>query len=286
VVKAARPGASSDNASVPEPSDLAAVKLGQQRTWSEGDFAMVATIHQGVSENLCEAVDVSPGERVLDVACGSGNTAIAAARRFTEVVGVDYVPALLDRGRQRAAAEQLQIEFREGDVEALPFPDAGFDVVLSTFGAMFAPDQPKAAAEVLRVCRPGGRIGMTNWTPDGFTGQMFKIVASHAPPPARIDPPPLWGTEDRLRELFGDELSSLRVEERQAIWRFRSPEHWVDYFRTYFGPTKVAFARVGHEGEQALVDDLLALIDRFNRAAPGEAMVCPSTFLEVVATRA
>jgi SAM-dependent methyltransferase len=271
---------------VTEPANLAAVKQSQQRTWSEGDFAMVATIHQGVSENLCEAVDVSPGERVLDVACGSGNTAIAAARRFTEVVGVDYVPALLDRGRQRAAAEQLQIAFREGDVEALPFPDAGFDVVLSTFGAMFAPDQRKAAAELLRVCRPGGRIGMTNWTPDGFTGQMFKIVASHAPPPTGIDPPPLWGIEDRVRELFGDEISSLRVEERQAIWRFRSPEHWVEYFRTYFGPTKVAFARVGPEGKHALADDLLALIDRFNRAGPGEAMVCPSTFLEVIATRA
>ena len=269
-----------------EPANLAAVKQSQQRTWSEGDFAMVATIHQGVSENLCEAVDVSPGERVLDVACGSGNTAIAAARRFTEVVGVDYVPALLVRGRQRAAAEQLQIAFREGDVEALPFPDAGFDVVLSTFGAMFAPDQRKAAAELLRVCRPGGRIGMTNWTPDGFTGQMFKIVASHAPPPTRIDPPPLWGIEDRVRELFGDEISSLRVEEREAIWRFRSPEHWVEYFRTYFGPTKVAFARVGPEGKQALADDLLALIDRFNRAGAGEAMVCPSTFLEVIATRA
>jgi SAM-dependent methyltransferase len=271
---------------VADTSDLAVVKQGQQRTWSEGDFAMVATIHQVVSENLCETVEVSPGERVLDVGCGSGNTTIAAARRFTEVVGVDYVPALLERGRRRAAAEQLQVEFREGDAEALPFPDAGFDVVLSTFGAMFAPDQHKAAAELLRVCRAGGRIGMTNWTPDGFTGQMFKIVASHAPPPSRIDPPPLWGTEDRLRELFGDEISSLRVEERQAIWRFRSPEHWVEYFRTYFGPTKVAFARVGPEGEQALVDDLLALIERFNRAGPAGAMACPSTFLEVVATRA
>ena len=265
--------------------DLATVKQAQQRTWSEGDFAMVATILQLVSENVCEAVDVAPGERVLDVASGSGNTAIAASRRFAEPVGIDYVPALLDRGRERAAAERLEIDFREGDAEALPFEDASFDVVLSTFGAMFAPDQPKAAAELLRVCRPGGRIGMANWTPDGFIGQMFSVVATHAPPPVKLDPPPLWGTEARLRELFGAGVSALEVQERTAHIRFRSPEHWLEYYRTWFGPTKVAFARVGPEGAQALAGDLLALAERFDRSA-GDAMVCASTYLEVVATRA
>jgi SAM-dependent methyltransferase len=239
--------------------DLATVKQAQQRTWSEGDFAMVATITQVVSEKLCEAVDVAPGERVLDVACGSGNTAIAAGR--------------------------LEIDFREGDAEALPLEDASFDVVLSTFGAMFAPDQPKAAAELLRVCRPGGRIGMANWTPDGFIGQMFSVVATHAPPPVELDPPPLWGTEARVCDLFGAGVSALEVQERTAHIRFRSPEHWLEYYRTWFGPTKVAFARVGPEGAQALAGDLLALAERFDRSA-GDAMVCPATYLEVAATRA
>ena len=265
--------------------DLSVVKQVQQHIWSEGDFAMVGTMFQGVSENLCEAVDVWPGQRVLDVACGSGNTTIAAGRRFADCVGVDYVPALLERARERAAAERLEVEFREGDAEALPFADASFDVVLSTFGAMFAPDQARTASEMLRVTRAGGRIGMANWTPEGFVGQMFAIVAKHAPPPVKLDPPPLWGTEARLRELFAGGVSALEVHERVGTMRFHTPEDWLQYFRTWFGPTKVAFARVGSEGEQALADDLLGLVDRLNRGAGG-VMVCPSTYLEVVATRA
>ena len=265
--------------------DLAAVKEVQQKIWSEGDFAMVATIIQVVSENLCEAVDLMPGERVLDVACGSGNTAIAAARRFTDVTGVDYVPSLLDRAQERAQAERLDIEFHEADAEHLPFEDESFDVVLSTFGVMFAPDQQRTADEMLRVVRPGGRIGMANWTPDGFNGQMFKTVGKHAPPPPGLLPPPLWGTEDRVRELFGDRVSSIEANERVAHMRFRSADHYMEFFKTYFGPTVMAFRRVGEEGAPALERDLRELIDRFNRAGDGVA-VMPAAYLETVAVKA
>ena len=275
----------SQEASVQQPPDLAAIKEVQQKTWSEGDFAMVATVIQIVSENLCEAIDLVPGERVLDVACGSGNTAIAAARRFTEVTGIDYVPDLLERGRERAEAERLEIELMEGDAEQLPFEDESFDVVLSTFGVMFAPDQQRTADELLRVTRPGGRIGIANWTPDGFNGQMFKTVGKHAPPPPGLQPPPLWGTEDRVRELFGDRVSELEANERIANMRFRSPDHYMEFFKTYFGPTKMAFKRVGEEGAPALERDLRELIDRFNRAEDGAA-VLPAAYLEAVAVKA
>jgi SAM-dependent methyltransferase len=264
--------------------DLEAAKAVQQRIWSEGDFAMVATIAQIVGERLCEAVDLLPGERVLDVACGSGNAAIAAARRFTEVTGLDYVPALLERGRERAAAERLEIEFVEGDAEALPFEDGSFDVVLSTFGVMFAPDHPRAAAELLRVCRPGGRIGMSNWTPDGLVGEMFMIGSRHAPPPVPLEPPTRWGTEERLRELLGDGISSLETRKREFTLRFHSPEHWLEFFRTYFGPTKAAFERLDEPAREAYASDLLELMRRHNRAGE-KALVAPSEYLEVVAVR-
>ncbi len=264
--------------------DLATIKARQQQTWATGDYAAVGTILTVVSENLCEAVDLRPGWQVLDVATGHGNTALAAARRFCEVTGVDYVPALLERGRERAAAERLPVTFREGDAEALPFPDASFDAVLSTFGVMFAPDQEKAAAELLRVCRPGGKIGLANWTPDGWAGQMFRTVGQHVPPPPGLKPPPLWGTEERLRELFGDRISSLDVSRRTFVQRFRSPQHWLEVFRTYFGPVMRAFDAVGPQGEEALARDLLALVERFNRSGDATA-VFPSEYLEAVATR-
>ncbi len=264
--------------------DLAAIKARQQQTWATGDFAVVGSLITIVSEHLCEAVDLRAGWAVLDVATGSGNTALAAARRFCEVTGVDYVPALLERGRERAAAERLPVTFREGDAEALPFPDASFDAVLSTFGVMFAPDQEKAAAELLRVCRPGGKIGLANWTPDGWAGQMFRTVGQHVPPPPGLKPPPLWGTEERLRELFGDRISSLDVSRRTFVQRFRSPQHWLEVFRTYFGPVMRAFDAVGPQGEEALARDLLALVERFNRSGDATA-VFPSEYLEAVATR-
>jgi SAM-dependent methyltransferase len=266
--------------------DFEAIKQVQQKVWADGDFAMVGTPYVIVGETLCERLDIVPDERVLDVACGSGNTTLAAARRaWANTVGVDYVPELLERGRERAAAERLDVEFVEGDAEALPFEDGSFDVATSTFGVMFAPNQPRAAAEIVRVVRPGGRIGLASWTPDGYIGQMFMTVSKHAPPPPGVDPPPLWGTEERLRELFADGISDLRVDRRSVGMRFRSFDHWLEFFRAYFGPIRMAFARVGAEGEEALAADLGALVARFDRGGD-RAMVVDAEYLEVVATRA
>jgi ubiquinone/menaquinone biosynthesis C-methylase UbiE len=266
--------------------DLEAVKQVQQKMWSEGDFSMVAGTVILAGEDLAEAVDIMPGERVLDVACGSGNATLPAARRaWGNTVGVDYVPELLDRARERAAAERIEAEFVEGDAENLPFGDSEFDVVVSTYGVMFAPDQQKAADELLRVCKPGGRIGLANWTPEGYVGQMIVTTVKHAQPPPGVLPPILWGTKDRLRELFGDGISKLDIERKEVIFRFHSAEHWLEFFRTYFGPTVVAFERAGPEGEEALSRDLLDLIARFNTAGD-RAMRVPSEYLQVVATRA
>jgi ubiquinone/menaquinone biosynthesis C-methylase UbiE len=266
--------------------DLQAVTQMQQKTWSEGDFAMVANLVYYPSENLAEALDIVPDERVLDVACGSGNAAIAAARRaWGNTVGADFVPALLERGRERAAAERLEIEFVEADAQDLPFEDASFDVVVSVYGAMFAPDQERTAAELLRVTKPGGRIGMANWTPEGGVGGMFMTVAKHAPPPPGINPPLLWGTEDRLRELFGDAISDLKIERHISRQPFRSPDHYVEFFRRFFGPVKMAFERVGPDGEQALEDDLRSYLEA-NNTAGDRALVLEAEYLRVIATRA
>ena len=265
--------------------DFGAVSKLQQQVWSKGDFAHVAPIVQFVADQLVEVVDVMPGDRVLDVACGSGNTAIAAARYFATVTGIDFVPALLEHGRARAAAELLEVEFAQGDAQDLPFEDGSFDVVLSTFGAMFAPDQERTAAELLRVTRPGGRIGMANWLPDGFVGDVFRTTAKYAPMPPGIMPPVAWGTEVRLRELFGDGVSDLRVEKRVCTQRFRSVDHFLTFFRTYFGPTIAAFERVGPEGEEELTADLRAVADRHNRGGDKAAAIT-ADYLEVVAVRA
>jgi len=269
-----------------ERANFAAVTEMQQKVWSEGDFSMIASLISKVGEDLCEALDIVPDERVLDVACGSGNGALAAARRaWGGTVGVDFVPALLKRGRERAAAERLDVEFVQGDAQELPFADASFDVMMSIFGAMFAPDQEKTAAELLRVTRPGGRIGMANWTPEGGVGQLFATLAGHAPPPPGVDPPPLWGTEARLRELFGDGVSELSVERLEARQTFRSPAHFVEFFRTYFGPIKTAFERVGPDGEAALEADLIGYLEQANTAGD-RALVTKSEYLQVIATRA
>ncbi len=266
--------------------DFAAVTQVQQHVWSEGDFAMVASLVVTQSDELAEALEIVPGERVLDVACGSGNAAICAARRaWGNTVGCDFVPELLERGRERAAAERLEVEFVEADAQELPFEDASFDVTISVFGAMFAPDQAKTAAELLRVTKPGGRIGMANWIPEGGIGRMFMTMAKHAPPPPGLDPPLLWGTEARLRELFGDGISDLRIETRIARQGFRSIDHYMEFFRTYFGPVKMAFERVGAEGEAALDQDLRALLAEENTAGD-RALVLEPEYLQVVATRA
>jgi len=237
-----------------------------------------------VSELLCEAVDLRAGQRVLDVATGSGNTALAAARRWCEVTGIDYVPALLERGRERAAAERISITFQEGDAEQIPFPDSSFDAVLSTFGAMFAPNQERAAQELLRVCRPGGKIGLANWTPDGFVGTYFRAIVQYAPPPPGLTPPILWGTEERLRELFGESVASLQITRRSVVARYRSVQHWLEIFRTYFGPTLKAFEVLDAAGQENLARDLVSVVLRFNRSGD-ETIVIPSDYLEVVATK-
>ena len=265
--------------------DLKAVTQIQQGIWSKGDFAMVASLVYPVAEGLADGLDIVPDERVLDVACGSGNGAIAAARRsWGGVIGADYVPALLERGRERAAAERLEVEFVEADAQDLPFEDAGFDVTMSIFGAMFAPDQPKTAAELLRVTKPGGRIGMANWSPEGSVGQMFQTIAKHAPPPPGVESPLLWGTEDRVRGLFGDGVGEIRFEPRISRQPFRSADHYIEFFRKYFGPTQMAYERVGAEGEEALTNDLRSFLEAANTAGD-RAMVLEAEYLQIVATR-
>ena len=264
--------------------DFVAIKARQQQAWATGDYAMIGHNVVLVSERLCHAVDLRAGQRVLDVATGSGNTALAAARYWCDVTGIDYVPALLDRARERAAAERVPVTFREGDAEHLPFPDGAFDVVLSTFGVMFAPDQEQAARELLRVCRPSGKIGLANWTPDGFGGQGFRITAEYVPPPPGVSPPTLWGTEERLRALFGAGVTSLHCTRRSVILRYRSAQHYLEHFRTYFGPTIRTFEGLPAEGQERLSRATLENIHRFNQSGD-ETMVVPSEYLEVVATK-
>jgi ubiquinone/menaquinone biosynthesis C-methylase UbiE len=266
--------------------DLETVTQVQQQIWSRGDFAKIGTAAQIVAEELCEAMDVIPGRRLLDVACGSGNGALAACRRHLDAVGLDYVPELLERARERAAANGFEIKFVEGDAQALPFEDGEFDYVFSAFGAMFAPDQERTAAELLRVCRPGGKIGMANWPPRGVLGGgMFKVVAEHAPPPPGVKPPVLWGTEERLQELFGDGVSEFTVNQRYWNFRYQSPEAWLEFFKTFFGPMITAFERVGEEGAAALENDLLEVMRSGNQAGD-DALVVPAEYSEVVAVRA
>jgi len=265
--------------------DFDAIKTRQQGAWSSGDYAVIGTTLQITGETLAEAVDVAAGERVLDVAAGNGNAALAAARRGCEVTASDYVPALLSGTRARASAEGLTVDVREADAEALPFDDATFDVVVSTFGVMFTPDQERAAAELTRVCRPGGRIGLTNWTPDGFVGQMFKIIGRSVAPPAGIRSPLEWGVPARLAELFGTEVQALDAQPRDFVFRYRSAEDWLDTFRAYYGPMHKAFAALDDSEGHALEQDLLTLA-RHHDTSGGRGLRIPSTYLEVVAVRA
>jgi SAM-dependent methyltransferase len=264
--------------------DLPAIKARQHAAWSSGDYAVVGTTLQIVGESLCEAMDIRAGQKVLDVAAGNGNASLAAGHRWCEVTSTDYVPALLERGKARAVAEGLKIKFQEADAEALPFTDKSFDAVVSTFGVMFTPNQDKAASEMIRVCRSGGKIGMANWTPAGFIGNVFKTLGQHLPPPAGVKSPALWGTSERISEMFGDSASSIVAEKRDFIFRYRSPEHFVEVFSTFYGPVLKALAALDEQKGKALVADLIALIGRFNRADDG-TMVVPSEYLEVVVTR-
>jgi SAM-dependent methyltransferase len=265
-------------------SDLSALKIRQQAAWSSGNYAVVGTTLQIVGEQLCETLDLRAGAKVLDVAAGNGMVTLAAARRWCDVTSTDYVPALLEQGRARASAEGLAIGFMEADAEALPFDNASFDVIVSTFGVMFTPNQPQAASELLRVCKSGGKIGLANWTPEGFIGQVFKTLGKYLPPPAGAKSPALWGTFARLEELFGDGATSIKAESRMFKFRYRSPDHFLDVFKTFYGPVLKAFAALDVPIRENLRNDLHALIVRMNKS--GDAtMVVPSEYLEVVITR-
>ncbi len=266
------------------PVDLNALKTKQQAAWASGDYAVVGTTLQIVGEDLAEACDLRWDQTVLDVAAGNGNATLAAARRGCIVTSTDYVGALLERGAERAHAERLQVAFREADAEALPFADGSFDVLLSTFGVMFAPDQAKVASELARVCRSGGTIGMANWTPDGFIGQVFKTLGRYLPPPAGVQPPSRWGHETEVRKMFADSAASITCTPKFFNFRYRSPAHFIEVFRTWYGPVHKAFLALPEDQGRALENDLIELMDRLNRAGP-DALVLPSEYLEIVITR-
>jgi len=264
--------------------DLKAIKTKQQAAWSSGDYAVVGATLQIVGEQLAEAMDLRAGAKVLDIAAGNGNFTLAAAHRWCDVTSTDYVEALLNRGRLRAEAEGLKVTFQKADAEELPFGDGAFDAVASTFGAMFSPDQGRTASEMLRVCRSGGRIGLANWTPDGFIGQMFKTIGKHLPPPAGLKSPALWGTSEWMEKAFGAESSALKAKPRNFVFRYRSPQHFLDVFRDYYGPMLKAFEALNAAGRKALSQDIIELIGRFNTSGDGTVVV-PGEYLEVVVTK-
>ena len=265
-------------------TELTAMKEHQRETWAAGSYAMVGNRLVIMGELLCEAVDLRAGQRVLDVATGSGNAALSAARRFCEVTGMDYVPELIEEARRRADVERLEVVFEVGDAEDLPYPDSSFDVVLSTIGVMFAPNQEKAAGELLRVCRPGGKIGLANWTPDGWAGEFFNTVGKHLPAPPGIKPPPLWGTEEQLRELFGEGVSQLEVTRRSYLLRCPSAKRFIEHYRAYFGPIRKTFESLDEADQESLAQDLEELLGRWNTSGDG-TLVVPPDYLEAVAVR-
>lgn len=266
------------------PIDFKAIKARQQATWASGDFAIIGTTLQIVGEQLAEAIDIRAGERVLDVAAGNGNATLAAARRFANVTSTDYVPHLLEKGAARARAEGLNVWFEEADAENLPFADASFDVVLSTYGVMFTPDHNRCANEMLRTVRPGGRIGMANWTPEGFIGQLFRVIGAYVPPPGGLQSPALWGTEPHIVELFGPQAADIRCVRRHFNFRYRSAAHWIDVFRQFYGPTHKVYEALDAERQARLTTDITALLERLNVAGP-HSLVVPSEYLEVVVTK-
>jgi len=269
---------------VPAPIDYTAIKQRQQATWASGDYGTIGMRLQIVGESLAEAADVRAGERVLDVAAGNGNATLAAARRFAEVTSTDYVPDLLEKGAMRAKANGVDVDFQTADAENLPFANGSFDIVLSTFGVMFTPNQDMAAREMLRVTRSGGRIGLANWTPGGFIGELFRLIGRHVPPPAGVQSPALWGSEPRLVELFGPQASDIRCTRRLYNFRYQSAAHWIDIFRNFYGPVHKAFGALDADGQARLTADLTELLERRNVAGP-TSLVVPGEYLEVVITK-
>jgi SAM-dependent methyltransferase len=264
--------------------DFRSIKQRQQATWASGDFAIIGTTLQIVGELLAEAVDVRAGETVLDVAAGNGNATLAAARRFARVTSTDYVPQLLEKGAARAKAEGLDIQFQISDAEALPFANGSFDVVLSTFGAMFTPEHHKAAHELMRVVCSGGRIGMANWTPEGFIGQLFRVIGAYVSPPAGTQSPALWGSEPRIVELFGPDATDIRCVRRNFNFRYRSAAHWIEVFRNFYGPTHKAYAALDPPRQARLTEDITDLLERLN-VGGANSLVVPGEYLEVVVIR-
>jgi len=270
--------------SAPVAIDFDALKQRQQATWASGDFAIIGSMLQIVGESLAEEADIRADERVLDVAAGNGNATLAAARRFAQVTSTDYVPHLLESGARRAAANGFDISFQVADAEKLPFDDEAFDVALSTFGVMFAPNHAKSAGELLRVVRSGGRIGLANWTPEGFIGELFRVIGAHVPPPAGVQSPALWGSEPHIVELFGPYATDIHCIRRDFNFRYRSAAHWIDVFRTYYGPTHKAYAALDAAGQVRLTDDLTALLERRN-VGGSNSLVVPGEYLEIVITK-
>lgn len=267
--------------SASHPTRFAEIKAHQHDAWSSGDYARIGSTLQIVGEQLCESLDLRAGQRVLDVAAGNGNAALAAARRWCDVTATDYVPALLTHARARAQANGLNMTFQEADAEMLPFDDASFDIVLSTFGVMFTPDQQRAAAELTRVCRPGGKIGLANWTPQGFIGELFKTIGRALPPTAGTPSPLLWGTREHLHHLFGNHTASIHAVPRDFMFRYRSAAHFIDTFSTYYGPMVKTFAVMDEGRRGALAADLEDLITRLNRSGDG-TIVVPGEYLEII----
>jgi ubiquinone/menaquinone biosynthesis C-methylase UbiE len=266
------------------PIDFGAIKARQHATWASGDYSIIGTTLQIVGERLAEAVDLRAGEAVLDVAAGNGNATLAAARRFAHVTATDYVPELLERAAERTRADGLAVRFQTADAEDLPFGDGAFDVALSTFGVMFAPDQASAARELTRVVRGGGRIGLANWTPEGFIGDLFRLIASYVPPPAGLQSPMLWGTEPRIVELFGPDSTDIRCVRHRFNFRYRSATHWIEVFRSFYGPTHKVYAALDPDRQASLTRDIAALLERLN-VGGSHSLVVPSEYLEVVITR-
>ena len=266
--------------------DFAALKSGLRAAWMAGDFGVIASYNVKLGEQFVSHVKIEPGMNVLDVACGTGNTTIPAARTGAKITGLDLAPNLLEQARKRATKESLTIQFDEGDAESLPYPDESFDVVITMFGAMFAPRPEIVASELLRVCRRGGTIAMANWTPGGFTGKMFQATAKHVPPPPGVPGPLLWGDEEVVRQRLGAGVSSISCAKQRAEFRFgASPKEVVELFRKYFGPSQMAFSRLDAAGQNALASELEGVWSQANEAQDGTTFV-PNEYLEVQAVKA